>query len=162
MRARRPSCVRPECRAADAQRGFTLIESLIAIVVFVVGILGLVGMQTVASRVTTDARFRAEAAAAADELLARMQASNRTTMAADFGTGGARFNDWLAGRLLATGTGLPGAGASVTFGAVGGDANTVRIVITWVPPREGQRDATGATAAVTATRQHVTVSAIYN
>lgn len=149
-------------RPLGAQGGFTLIESLIAIVVFAVGILGLVGMQTVASRVTTDARFRAEAAAAADELLARMHASNRDTVAADFATGGARFNDWLNGRLLAAGTGLPGAGATVTFGAVGADPNTVRIVITWVPPREGQRDTAGATTAVSSTRQHVTVSALYD
>lgn len=162
MRSRTAPRPRPARRLLAAQHGFTLIESLIAIVVFAVGILGLVGMQTVASRVTTDARFRAEAAAAADELLARMHASNRTTVAADYATGGARFNDWLNGRLLAAGTGLPGAGATVTFGAIGADQNTVRIVITWVPPREGQRDATGATSSVSATRQHVTVSALYN
>ena len=145
-----------------AQGGFTLIESLIAMVVFAVGVLGLVGMQTVSARVGTDARLRSEAAAAADELLARMQASNRATLAADFGTGGARYTDWLDNRLKAAGTGLPGAGATVTFGAVGGDPNTVRIVITWTPPREAQRDTSGGIAAVTATRQHVTVSALYD
>ena len=104
----------------------------------------------------------AEAAAAADELLARMQAGNRATVATDFATGGPRFTDWLNTRLLPAGTGLPGAGATVTFGAVGGDANTVRIVITWSPPRESQRDTAGAVTAITATRQHVTVSALYD
>lgn len=143
------------------QGGFTLIESLIALVVFAVGILGLVGMQTVSTRVTNDARYRSEAAAAADELLARMLAANRATVAAEFGTGGTQFTPWLT-RLQAAGTGLPGADATVTFGAVGGDAATVRIVITWTPPRESQRDTTGARAAVTAARQHVTVSALYN
>jgi type IV pilus assembly protein PilV len=98
-----------------AQGGFTLIESLIAMVIFAVGILGMVAMQTVSTRVTTDARFRSEAAAAADELLARMQASNRASLATDFATGGTRFNEWLNGRLLAAGTGLPGAAATVAF-----------------------------------------------
>jgi len=145
-----------------AQRGFTLIESLIAMVVFAVGILGMVAMQTVATRVTTDARLRSEAAAAADELLARMQSASRATVAAEYATGGTRFNDWLVNRLAAPGTGLPGANATVTFGAVGADPNTVRIVITWVPPREAQRDGTGAVTAVSPTRQHVTVSALYD
>jgi type IV pilus assembly protein PilV len=144
------------------QGGFTLIESLIAMVVFAVGILGLVGMQTVSSRVATDARFRTEAAAAADELLARMQSSNRATVAADFQTGGVQFRNWLVNRLQAPGSGLPAANATVVFGAIGGDPNTVRIVITWTPPSEAQADTGGAIASVSATRQHVTVSALYN
>ncbi len=57
--------------ARRQQEGFTLIEALISMLIFSIGILGLVGMQTVAARVSTDARFRSEAAAAADELLAR-------------------------------------------------------------------------------------------
>jgi type IV pilus assembly protein PilV len=145
-----------------AQGGFTLIESLIAMVIFAVGILGMVAMQTVSTRVTTDARFRSEAAAAADELLARMQASNRASLSTEFATGGARFDEWLNGRLLAAGTGLPGAAATVAFGAVNADPNTVRIVITWTPPREAQRDTAGALSAIAATRQHVTVSALYD
>jgi type IV pilus assembly protein PilV len=144
------------------QGGFTLIESLIAIVIFAVGVLGLVGMQTVSTRVSTDARFRAEAAAAADELIARMQASNRASVTADFATGGAGFNDWLTNRLRAAGTGLPGAAATAQFGAVNADPNTVRIVITWTPPREGQRDSAGTLSATAATRQHVTVTALYD
>jgi len=149
-------------RRRREQGGFTMIESLIAMVVFAVGVLGLVAMQAVATRVTTDARLRSEAAAAADELLARMQSANRATVAADFTTGGSRFNDWVSTRLAPVGTGLPGADASVTFGAVNADPNTVRIVITWVPPREAQRDSKGGISSVSQTRQHVTVSALYD
>jgi len=144
------------------QGGFTLIEALIALVVFSVGVLGLVGMQTVSTRVTTDARLRTEAAAAADELLARMQSASRATVVADFSTGGARYAEWLNGRLLAPGTGLPGAAATVRFGVVGADANTVRIEITWALPRERQRTLSGDSVSVSVPHQHVTVSALYD
>jgi type IV pilus assembly protein PilV len=146
----------------QTQRGFTLIEALVAMVVFSIGILGLVAMQAVSARVTTDGRLRSEAAAAADELLGRIQTSNRATMAAQFGTGGPAFNAWLDTRLKATGTGLPGATATVTFGAIGGDPNTIRVVINWTPPRERTLDTSGLASAISQTRQHVTVSALYD
>jgi type IV pilus assembly protein PilV len=144
------------------QDGFTLIESLIAMVVFSVGVLGLVGMQSMSTRVTTDARLRTEAAAAADELLARMQTTSRATVVADFSTGGARFDDWLTTRLRAAGTGLPDAQANVSFSVVGADPNTVRIEITWTLPRERERALSGGGSAVVVPRQHVTVSALYD
>ena len=147
---------------APRQGGFTLIEVLIAIVIFAVGVLGLVGVQTATTRVSSDARFRSEAAALADELLARMQSASRATVAADYATGGARFNDWLNNRVRATGVGLPSANATVAFGAVNADPNSVRIVITWTPPRETIRDTSGVATAISLTRQHVTVSALYD
>jgi type IV pilus assembly protein PilV len=158
--ARRPG--RPGRPRRPAQRGFTLIESLIALVVFSVGVLGLVGMQVVSMQVTTDARLRTEAAAAADELLARMQSASRATVVAEFSTGGARYTEWLNTRLLAPGSGLPGAAATVRFGVVDADANTVRIEITWALPRERQRTLSGEAVAVTVPHQHVTVSALYD
>jgi type IV pilus assembly protein PilV len=130
--------------------------------VFSVGVLGLVGMQSMSTRVSTDARLRTEAAAAADELLARMQTASRATVVADFSTGGARFNDWLTTRLRSTGTALPGAQANVSFSAIGADANTVRIEISWTLPRERERAQSGGGAAVVVPRQHVTVSALYD
>ncbi|HVL56567.1 MAG TPA: type IV pilus modification protein PilV [Burkholderiaceae bacterium] len=147
---------------APGQQGFTLIEALVSIVVFSIGMLGLVAMQTVSARVTTDARFRAEAAAAADELLGRMQTANRSTVAALYGTGGTEFVAWQAASLQAPGRGLPGAVATAEFGAVGGDPNTVRITVSWTPPRELQRNVAGEATAVAHTRQHVTVSALYD
>ncbi|HZH05296.1 MAG TPA: type IV pilus modification protein PilV [Lautropia sp.] len=150
------------------QEGFTLIEALVSMLIFSIGILGLVGMQTVAARVSTDARFRSEAAAAADELLARMQSSNPRTRATDFAApNGAAFMVWVRDRLQGSGSGLPNVAATVTFGVVddfgkgGPDARTVRIVIGWSPPK-AQRDGSGLASALGRSRQHVTVSALYD
>jgi type IV pilus assembly protein PilV len=62
------------------QRGFTLIEVLIALLVFSLGVLSLVAVQASAVRLASDARHRATAAFLADQLLARMLISDRATV----------------------------------------------------------------------------------
>lgn len=54
------------------QGGFLLIEALIAILIFSLGILGLVAMGGTAVGAQSDARFRTDAAALADEIANRM------------------------------------------------------------------------------------------
>jgi type IV pilus assembly protein PilV len=61
------------------QRGFSLIEVLVAVVIFSLGVLGLVRMQATAVRLSTDAQQRAEATFLADQLLARMLISDPAT-----------------------------------------------------------------------------------
>lgn len=63
------------------QSGFTLIEVLISIVVFSLGILGVVGLQASALKMSTDAQQRAEATFLADQLLARMLVADPATAA---------------------------------------------------------------------------------
>lgn len=58
------------------QSGFTLIEVLVSVVIFAFGVLGLVGVQARAIRMSTDAQQRAEATFLADQLLARMLISD--------------------------------------------------------------------------------------
>lgn len=60
-----------------AQRGAMLLEALIAILIFSIGILGIVGLQATAVQQSTDARYRSEAAQLADQLLGEMWATNR-------------------------------------------------------------------------------------
>jgi type IV pilus assembly protein PilV len=50
------------------QRGFLLIEGLIAMLIFSLGVLGIIAMGTAAIAAQTDARFRVDAAALADEI----------------------------------------------------------------------------------------------
>lgn len=123
-------------------RGFSLVEVLVAIVVFSMGVLGLMKLQATAVRMSTDARQRAEATFLADQLLARMLISDPAT-AASFAhrpdgtvscapTGAASTNavvtDWLT-QVTAT---LPRASADeqqviVTTGA----ATDVTVRLCW-------------------------------
>lgn len=61
--------------------GFTLVEVLVAIVIFSLGVLGLVRLQATALKMSTDARQRAEATFLVDQLLARMLIADPATAA---------------------------------------------------------------------------------
>jgi type IV pilus assembly protein PilV len=63
------------------QRGFTLLESLIAVSIFTIGTLAMVGLHARAARLSTDAQQRAEAAFLANQLLARMMVADPATAA---------------------------------------------------------------------------------
>lgn len=62
------------------QAGVMLLEALIGILVFSLGILALVGMQAIAIKLSTDARDRAEASNLASQLIGEMWV-NRTNLA---------------------------------------------------------------------------------
>ena len=59
--------------------GFTMIEVLVALLVFSLGVLGLVAIQATATRMAGDARDRAVATFLADQILARMLISDPAT-----------------------------------------------------------------------------------
>ncbi len=61
------------------QAGFTMIEVLVALLVFSLGVLALVSIQATATRMAGDARDRAVATFLADQLLARMLIADATT-----------------------------------------------------------------------------------
>ncbi len=71
----------PGARRARIARtgGFTMIEVLVALLVFSLGVLALVSIQATATRMAGDARDRAVATFLADQLLARMLISDPTT-----------------------------------------------------------------------------------
>jgi type IV pilus assembly protein PilV len=71
----------PQRRRATAQRGFTMIEVLIAVLVFSMGVLALVGLQATAARMANEARDRAMATFMADQLFARILISDPTALA---------------------------------------------------------------------------------
>lgn len=120
------------------QSGFMLIESLVALLLFSIGIIGLIGMQATAARIAADSQYRAEASMHADQLIAQMRSGNRTTLAADFATGGDRYNAWL-NLLNDPETGLPGASDNPPTVTVVGTPPTVTITVFWKAPGEAAR-----------------------
>lgn len=114
------------------QGGVALLEALIAILLISFGILGIIGLQANSIAFTSDARYRVEAGALADRLVAEMWVNPANI--ASYGWGGAGeppevLADWVADVRNA----LPGATALPPSVTVDAD-NVVTITVRWQPP----------------------------
>ena len=76
-RRRAPQGPQNTIGTARAQRGVTLLEVLVSILIFSFGILGLVGLQARATQYSVDAEDRNRAALLADDLAAQMRMARR-------------------------------------------------------------------------------------
>jgi type IV pilus assembly protein PilV len=124
---------------AKTQAGSMLLEALVAILIFSVGILAVVGMQATAVRAAADAKYRSDASLLAGELIGQMWVTDRTnaTLLNNFqgggGTNGTAYTTWLANVTAA----LPGVTAAVNQPVVTVDAaNLVTIQVFWTLPSE--------------------------
>jgi len=120
-------------RPARSQAGVMLIEALIGILIFSIGILALIGMQGAAIRNTTDARYRSEASFLANQVIGQMWV-DRANLALYTSAGYAPRDAWetnVASTLPGvTGTRLP----TITVSA----ENEVVVTIQWLQPGETQ------------------------
>ena len=121
-------------------QGVMLIEALIAILIFSIGILAVVGMQGVAIKTVTQSKYRSEAAFLANEALSQMWADTANLASYDFPQGAAvpaRLADWKA-RVDARlpGTTDPNMAPTVTVTGANAQGATVQIVIWWRLPEE--------------------------
>ncbi|WP_291991966.1 type IV pilus modification protein PilV [Candidatus Accumulibacter sp. ACC003] len=96
----------------QGQAGVMLLEALIAILVFSLGILSLVALQAVSIKLTGDARYRTDATLLANRLIGQMWVSggDLSDLETNFKTGGDAYNAWLAD--VAGTDGLPGVAAA--------------------------------------------------
>ncbi|MBO3705146.1 MAG: type IV pilus modification protein PilV [Candidatus Accumulibacter sp.] len=146
------------------QSGVMLLEALIAILVFSLGILSVVALQATTVQLTSDAKYRTDATLLANRLLGQMWTSsgNLTAMKTAFQSNpaGTAYNAWLAdvsGRdglpgVVAASTGVVSTLPTVTVDdTAGATAGQVVIILRWRTP-EMPLNAAG--------HQHVVVSQV--
>jgi type IV pilus assembly protein PilV len=105
----------------QSQSGSILIESLVAILLFSLGMLAFVGQQAAAIKYVSDSRYRTEAALWADNLLGQMAAAPQSTLFTQYASGGPAFTAWR-NQVIAAGSGIPGAtAANVTIALTDAD-----------------------------------------
>ncbi len=126
------------------QRGIVLLEALVAMLLFTVAVLGIVGLQASMTKAQTSAKFRADASFLADQLIGVMWTdsaalatlANYRSASCD---GYARCLDWK-NRLA---NALPGSSSVVTVDTSNGN---VTVQISWTAPHEGTHTYTTASA----------------
>lgn len=129
------------------QDGSVILEALIAILIFSIGILALVGMQATAISNVADAKYRSTAGFLADEIVGTMwstRLANASAVAASnvniafpdpnfdcrpctTANGNAFTQAWMASGVLAE---LPNGAASIVI-----SATSVTVTIGWTPPK---------------------------
>ena len=122
------------------QSGYVLLEALVALLIFSLGLLGMIGFQAASSKIATDSRFRTEAAMLADELLAKMAASTISTVESDYAVGGAKFDAWLNDRVK-NASKLPNVTVKPTFvRSATSETMLVTLEIRWTLPGQTLAD----------------------
>lgn len=109
----------------NRQSGLVLIESLLAILIFAIGVLALVGLQATAMRESEANRQRTEASFLVNQVIAEVWAGNPANIAARAGTYADDDTAW--GRRAAAA--LPNGAVVVTVNGA-----TVTVTATWIPP----------------------------
>lgn len=116
------------------QTGVVLLEALLAILIFSLGILALVALQATAIKQSTDAKYRSEAALLANDIIGQMWVGDRTiaTLQANFNSpGGATYYTWKA-RVSGLLPGVASNAPTINVDAQG----IVTVTIFWIAPSE--------------------------
>jgi type IV pilus assembly protein PilV len=125
------------------QRGLSLLEGLISILIFSFGLLGLVGLQGASIRNAGEAKYRADATFLANQMIGQMWADRANTASYAHGaaagtapcaTGAASANANVTAWTQRIGQFLPGATATVQQIAIAG--NAVTVTVCWLGPQD--------------------------
>lgn len=141
---------------SSMQHGSMLLEGLIAVLIFSMGILALVGLQATAIKNSADAKYRTDASYLANQIIGQMWADrpNLATYAHYAGNGGvcqptgtastnANVVSWLANVTSA----LPGATANTQQIVVGAN-NLVTVTVCWKAPQDNRQHNFTTTAQI--------------
>lgn len=129
----------------EGQRGIVMIEAMVAVLLFTIGVLALVGLQSAMTRNQTDAKLRGDASYLANEIVGTMwgDAANISSYATANCAAYARCNDWK-GKVERL---MPNGSVTVTLGS-GASAGAVTVTINWTTPGEGAHNYTMSTVIV--------------
>lgn len=130
--------LQPRGNLRSSQDGIALIEALVSILIFTTGILGVIGLQASMTRAQSDAKYRADAAALAGELIGAMWSDSADTASANLvnyaSTSGAACTHVPCAQWLAkVASSLPNGTAVIDAAATG--VTTVRV--SWTLPTNG-------------------------
>ena len=121
------------------QQGSVILESMIAILIFSIGILAIIGLQGVSIKNVAGAKYRSDASQLSNQIIGEMWVANKTSAAvlqANFSSpNGVRYLTWAASSVQQA---LPGVTfASGTLPTIVIDAaNQATITIQWQVPGE--------------------------
>lgn len=127
---------------ANLQSGVILIEALVAILIFAIGILALIGLQAAAIANTAEAKYRSDAALLASQLITRVWIDDKANIPNyDTSSGGAANNSALTAWKAEVKAALPQAtGANAPTVSVVSNAGGFDIVVTVKWHKPGQPD----------------------
>jgi type IV pilus assembly protein PilV len=133
------------------QSGSAILEALIAILIFSVGILALVGMQAAAIGNVSDAKYRADASFFADQIIGQMWADRAASATATGGSVLGPNTSYACSPCVTNGVAVGGnsqtqawAGASGVSGAlpqatavidINAASQAVTVTLGWTPPK---------------------------
>lgn len=125
------------------QKGFVILEAMVAIMVFALGILGLVGVQAAMTREQTTSKIRADATYLASQLVGEMWVDipNLSQYASGNCNGYTKCADWLNKVAV----NLPSGSSTVTVDSATGD---VSITVSWTMPGGDEHQHVMATTIV--------------
>ncbi len=131
------------------QAGVVLIEALLGILIFSIGILALIGMQSVAVKNTSDARYRTEAAFLANSIISQIRLDMTNVASYDDASVGAyaprttwrqQVEALLPGVNLATTQRVPSitVAPGPTYAGDTDPSSRVTVIVLWLQPGETQ------------------------
>ena len=130
------------------QHGSALLEAMISILIFSMGILALLGLQAAAIKNSGDAKYRADATYLANQIIGQMwvdtasisaYAHNPTGTVVCSPTVAASSNANVTAWLAKTNALLPGASGiaqQITIGVINNNAYPVTVTVCWQAPQE--------------------------
>ncbi|MFG6488947.1 prepilin-type N-terminal cleavage/methylation domain-containing protein [Roseateles sp. BYS78W] len=110
-------------------RGFVLIEVMVALLIFMLGVLGMIGLQAALTRAASDSKVRADASYLASEMVGRLWSDMKNLSAYNSCASTALCKEWQS-KVAAS---LPNGTGDVSVTINGSDA-AVTITIGWTGP----------------------------